>query len=68
MRELDQLLNGFLDRHYGALSAPEIGCFEAILDLPDPELYGYLLGRAVPADPAMQALLQRICDHGAYSA
>jgi len=67
MRELDRLLGGFLEQHYAALSAEEIGHFEAILDLPDPELYGYLLGRDIPADPAIRDLLQRVCDHGSYS-
>jgi antitoxin CptB len=64
MRELDRLLSGFLEHQFTKLSDAEIESFEAVLELPDPELYGYLLGRATPASPQIGALIQRIRDHG----
>ena len=63
MRELDTLLGRFLEQHAAALSAAEIGRFEAILELPDPVLYGYLLGRGTHPDPPVAALIERIRNH-----
>ena len=60
MRELDALLHGFLERSYAGLDAREKECFEAILDLPDPELNAYLLGRQTPTDENVAALIERI--------
>jgi antitoxin CptB len=45
MREMDLLLGGFADRHLDGLSAEQLDRFEALLELPDPELYGWILGR-----------------------
>ena len=60
MRELDSVLLGFLDAHAAALGETEIATFERILELPDPVLYDYLLGRRAPTDAAIAALLERI--------
>jgi succinate dehydrogenase flavin-adding protein (antitoxin of CptAB toxin-antitoxin module) len=60
MRELDALLQKFLDANGSQLSDAETACFEAILELPDPTLHAYLLGRSVPTDPAIAGLLERI--------
>lgn len=60
MHELDGVLEAFMDRHFAALTDHEKGRFEAILDLPDPELYAYLAGRAVAADPVDAKLLESI--------
>jgi antitoxin CptB len=50
MRELDAVLEAFLREGFRTLDAADKCRFEAILDLPDPELYGYLAGKAAPAD------------------
>jgi antitoxin CptB len=60
MRELDAVLQGFVDRAAPALSESELASFEAILDLPDPTLHAYLMGRSVPDDPTIAALIDRI--------
>jgi antitoxin CptB len=60
MRELDALLLRFFDGHVSRLTEPEIACFEAILELPDPTLHAYLLGRSAPTDPAAAGLIERI--------
>jgi antitoxin CptB len=60
MRELDAVLLGFLDAHARELSEAEIASFEGILELPDPVLYAYLLGRSAPTDAATTSLLERI--------
>lgn len=60
MRELDAVLHAFLDASAPSLSDTEIACFEGILELPDPTLHAYLLGRSAPADAATAALIERI--------
>jgi succinate dehydrogenase flavin-adding protein (antitoxin of CptAB toxin-antitoxin module) len=60
MRELDAVLEGFVEAHATTLTPNEIACFESILDLPDPTLHAYLLGRSVPPDPAIAALVEHI--------
>jgi antitoxin CptB len=60
MRELDAVLQAFLGIAFAALSDDDKSRFEAILDLPDPELYGYLAGRLEPRDRNLAALIGRI--------
>ncbi len=50
MRELDTVLQAFLQHSFTGLDDEDKSRFEALLDLPDPELYGYLLARAEPSD------------------
>jgi len=49
MRELDDLLTGYLEERYDDAGADEKAAFAALLQLPDPELVGYLLNRQQPA-------------------
>ena len=50
-REMDLILGRFAEAAIGELTAAEIVEFERLIDVPDPELYGWLTGsRRVPAD------------------
>jgi succinate dehydrogenase flavin-adding protein (antitoxin of CptAB toxin-antitoxin module) len=60
MRELDALLLKFLDANATHLTDAETACFEAILELPDPTLHDYLLGRSASSDEPTLALIERI--------
>lgn len=60
MRELDRILEGFLDCGFDRLSAEEKARFEEFLEYPDPDLHAYLLGKAEPSDVKLAALLERI--------
>ena len=60
MRELDRILEGFLDKGFAALTMDEKRSFAAFLDYPDPDLHAYLLGKAEPADPELANILHRI--------
>ena len=60
MKELDLLLSGWLQRRYPAASAAERAVFEAFLELPDPQIARYLLGRESPDDPAIAALVREL--------
>jgi succinate dehydrogenase flavin-adding protein (antitoxin of CptAB toxin-antitoxin module) len=60
MRELDALLLAFVDSASATLTEAEITAFEGILELPDPVLHSYLLGRSAPTDAATIAFIERI--------
>ena len=60
MRELDALLIGFVDRCVTDFTDAEIAAFEGVLELPDPVLHSYLLGRSAPNDSATAELIERI--------
>lgn len=60
MRELDAVLQAFLRHSFAELSDDDKSRFESILDLPDPELASYVLGRAHPSDPRVSELIARI--------
>lgn len=60
MRELDRLLGGWLEREYRDATAAEQQGFRDLLDLQDPELYGYFLGRLQPDCRERAALIERI--------
>jgi antitoxin CptB len=44
MKELDLLIGGFADRHLAELSAAQLDRFEALLDVPEPLMYRWLMG------------------------
>ena len=60
MRELDRVLENFLERDYRGLDETEKRRFAEILELPDPDLHAYLVGKAVTSDPALARLLHSI--------
>ena len=60
MRELDQILERFLERGFAELSAAEKLSFREFLGLPDPDIHAYLVGRAEPRDLELAKLLRRI--------
>ena len=60
MKELDLLLEGYLDRRYASAPAVEQTAFEALLDLQDPELYAYVLGQQTPANEEQGRVLDAL--------
>lgn len=60
MKELDVLLEPFVEHVYDTLDDAERRAFCALVELEDPVLYVYLVGREVPADPAQAAMAVRI--------
>jgi antitoxin CptB len=60
MRELDLLLLGWLDSHYEGASEAQRAQFEALLELPDPQLARYLLGTERPERAELAALVEAI--------
>ena len=64
MLENDLIITRFLDREGHALGVTEVLALEALLDLPDNELFDLLLGRKDPRgaldNNAVRTLLQRM--------
>lgn len=62
MRELDELLLRYLERHYAGADPREKADFRAVLELPDPELNAYLFQRQTPASESIARVIKRILD------
>ncbi len=60
LKELDTLLTRYVDERYPAASAADQAAFRQLLECPDPLIYDYFLGRMVPADAALSALIGQI--------
>jgi antitoxin CptB len=60
MKELDQLLERWLDRGYPEASERERGVFLRLLDSEDDRLWRWFLGYEAPPDDELAALVQRI--------
>jgi antitoxin CptB len=60
MKELDQLLLNYLQARFATADAAEREAFAACLELPDPQLASWLLGRSTPAEPDIKQLIAHI--------
>ena len=60
MRELDQLLNRWLDQCWTAASVTERGIFLRLLDCEDDKLWRWFLGHDTAPDAALDSLVQHI--------
>ena len=60
MKELDFLLERFLDDRAQTLDEKEIEAFEAILDMEDDTLWACLLGRRQTGTDAMDGIIGKI--------
>ena len=57
MKELDLLTLGYLERYYPGASAEDQQAFAELLEVQDPLLMSYVVGRQTPADPAMARVI-----------
>jgi antitoxin CptB len=60
MRELDVLLERYLQERYPSAPAAEQQAFAALLELPDPQLFAYVVRREVPEDPDWAHVIARL--------
>jgi succinate dehydrogenase flavin-adding protein (antitoxin of CptAB toxin-antitoxin module) len=60
MRELDELLLGYLEDCYPSDSEADKTAFRKVLTLADPELNGYLLQRQTPSSESVARVIERI--------
>lgn len=59
-RELDLLLGRFADSVIADLSDADLDQFEALLEVDDRELFGWILGKSSPPDTAPKAVFDRM--------
>jgi antitoxin CptB len=62
MRELDRLLERYLDRAWTEASDAERGVFLRLLDCEDDRLWRWFLGHETPPDVDLDHLVRRIRD------
>ena len=60
MRELDVLLTRYVDEEYRTAAPEQQEAFRRLLDIQDPVLHAYFLGRLTPPDPVLATLIARI--------
>jgi antitoxin CptB len=65
MRELDELLLGFMARGYAGLDTDGRAAFETLLAYPDAVLLELLMGRMTPADKDAAGIVRAIRDTAA---
>lgn len=59
-KEMDLLLGPFADACLDGFDAARLAEYEAILDLPEPDLYEWIVGRSAPHDRDRSATLDRL--------
>jgi len=62
MRELDALLERWLDRHFADAGVEQRAAFDRLLECEDDRLWAWATGRARPEDPALAALMDQIVE------
>ena len=60
MRELDVLLARYVDEEYRTAAPEQQEAFRRLLDIQDPVIHAYFLGRETPPDGALASLIARI--------
>ncbi len=60
MRELDVVLQRYLEQRYPVAPQRERQAFARLLDQQDPQLLAYLMGREMPADPDQAHVVTRL--------
>lgn len=58
-RELDRMLECWIDDHFPTTDAATLGDFDALLDCADPDLWDWLTGNTQPA-PRFAAIVDEI--------
>lgn len=62
MRELDMLLLGYVETHYGVASASDQSAFCQLLTMPDPDILALLTGRMVADDEPLRNVIERLLE------
>lgn len=65
MKELDNLLLGYLERRYPEAPREQQQCFESLLELEDPQLAALILDQAAIDDPIASRVVAEIRKHRA---
>jgi len=60
MRELDQLLERYLDRRWSQAEPSERAAFERLLSCEDDQLWRWFLSRTIPEDAELYAVVRHV--------
>ena len=60
IRELDVLFDRFLNKDYATLSSVEQADFQRLLDVQDPVIMDWLLGRYSSDDPGLEQIIKKL--------
>jgi antitoxin CptB len=60
MRELDVLLTRYVDEEYRTAAPEQQEAFRRLLEMQDPVMHAYFLGRETPPDAVLASLIARI--------
>jgi antitoxin CptB len=60
MKELDVVLLGYLERYYMQAPAKEQEAFADLLELQDPQLYAFIIGREIPTDETVANVVGKL--------
>lgn len=60
MKELDVLLEAFLERHYPTAEPSIQAAFRALLEEQDPAILAYVAGRDTPKDEGMRHVIESL--------
>jgi antitoxin CptB len=59
-REMDLILGPFADQHVQDLPEEELAAFEALLEEPDQDVYGWIIGREQPPPEHDTPLMKKL--------
>ena len=62
MKELDVMLNRFIDQHYAHLNPDQLDSFNRLLDCQDTDLWYWFMGKTEPQEAEFIALVKSIRD------
>jgi antitoxin CptB len=60
MREMDLIMGRFADAFVDRMAPAELDDYERLMELPDPELLGWVIGQDAPPAPHDTAMLRRL--------
>ncbi len=64
MRELDVLLTRYVEEEYPTAAPEQQEAFRRLLDMQDPVIHAYFLGREAPSDAVLAAVIARVTAGG----
>ena len=62
-KEADIILGSFAEEHLPTMTEAEVGLFTALLEVPDQELYGWIIGRAEAPANYRNEVLEMLRNH-----
>ncbi len=63
IREMDLLMGTFAREHVAGMDESSLCEFEALIEVPDPDLYNWLLGRVEPPEEYRTSMFDRLKSH-----